>query len=259
MARIRSVKPELRTSLTVAEWPFEVRYFFVLLWGYLDDHGRGVDEARLIRADCFPLDDITTAQVDGWLDLMAGAGTICRYSVGKRRYLHIPEWGDHQKPQHPKATTIPDCPKCYGGAPSGDLHEGLMTPSGEPREDFTPEMEQGDVVVVVGGTGAHPPDAKRATKPRAERATRIPDDFTISGEMRSWALEHAPGVELERETIKFVNYWTAKGGTAATKLDWPRTWQNWILTAAERSPARASPPDESTPDYHQRYVPEGRR
>ena len=50
MARIRSVKPELRTSLTVAQWPREVRYFWVLLWGYLDDHGYGVDEPRLIKA-----------------------------------------------------------------------------------------------------------------------------------------------------------------------------------------------------------------
>ena len=43
MARIRSIKPELRTSLTVATWPREARYFWVLLWGYLDDHGYGLD------------------------------------------------------------------------------------------------------------------------------------------------------------------------------------------------------------------------
>ena len=72
MARIRSVKPELRTSLTAAEWPREVRYFWVLLWGYLDDHGRGVDEPRLIKADCFPLDDdLTAADIEKWLEMFA--------------------------------------------------------------------------------------------------------------------------------------------------------------------------------------------
>ena len=72
MARIRSVKPELRTSLTVADWPREVRYFWVLLWGYLDDHGRGVDETRLIRSDCFPYDDdLTASDIDKWLELFA--------------------------------------------------------------------------------------------------------------------------------------------------------------------------------------------
>ena len=59
----------LRTSLTAAEWPREVRYFWVLLWGYLDDHGRGVDEPRLIKADCFPLDDdLTATDIDKWLE-----------------------------------------------------------------------------------------------------------------------------------------------------------------------------------------------
>ena len=50
MARIRSIKPELRTSLTAAEWPREVRYFWVLLWGYLDDHGYGRTSPASSRA-----------------------------------------------------------------------------------------------------------------------------------------------------------------------------------------------------------------
>jgi len=54
MARIRSVKPALRTSRVVAMWPFEVRYFWVLLWGYLDDLGRGLDIPKTIAGDCFP-------------------------------------------------------------------------------------------------------------------------------------------------------------------------------------------------------------
>ena len=39
MARIRSVKPEIRRSLTVAEWPREVRLTWIYLWMYLDDDG----------------------------------------------------------------------------------------------------------------------------------------------------------------------------------------------------------------------------
>jgi hypothetical protein len=57
MARIRSVSPGLRTSETAAQWDREARYAWVLLWGYLDDYGRGVDNAKVIAADCFPLDD----------------------------------------------------------------------------------------------------------------------------------------------------------------------------------------------------------
>lgn len=135
MARIRSVTPGLRTSLTVADWPREVRYFWVLLWGYLDDHGRGVDEPRLIRADCFPFDDdLTAADIDKWLELFATPrdeepASICRYVVGSRRFLHVPRWRNHQKPQHPTDTKIPPCPRgddCGRG--SRDFHESLMNP-----------------------------------------------------------------------------------------------------------------------------------
>jgi hypothetical protein len=111
MARIRSIKPELRTSITVTAWPMDVRYFFVLLWGYLDDYGRGVDDELLIASDCFPRDrNVTPDVVDGWLELMADAGPICRYEVDGRHYLHCPSWSEHQRPQHPAKPRIPPCP-----------------------------------------------------------------------------------------------------------------------------------------------------
>ena len=65
----------------------------MLLWGYLDDHGRGVDEPRLIKADCFPLDDDLTADdIDKWLELFATPrddepASICRYKIGGRREM----------------------------------------------------------------------------------------------------------------------------------------------------------------------------
>ena len=113
MARIRSIKPELRTSITVSGWPMEVRYFFVLLWGYLDDYGRGVDDGLLIASDCFPRDrDITPDIVDTWLETMAEDGPVCRYEVDGHPFLHCPNWSEHQKPQHPGLPRVPPCPDC---------------------------------------------------------------------------------------------------------------------------------------------------
>ncbi|MCX4596160.1 hypothetical protein OG819_42865 [Streptomyces sp. NBC_01549] len=111
MARIRSIKPEMRTSITVSLWPREVRYFFILLWGYLDDYGRGVDDELLIASDCFPRDrDVTPEVIDGWLETIAEAGPLCRYEVDGRTYLHAPNWREHQKPSHPTRSKIPPCP-----------------------------------------------------------------------------------------------------------------------------------------------------
>jgi hypothetical protein len=61
MAKTRMLKHDLRTSEKVATWPIEIRYFWVLLWGYVDDHGKGKDTPLLVKADCFPLDPNITA------------------------------------------------------------------------------------------------------------------------------------------------------------------------------------------------------
>lgn len=78
---------------------------------------------------------------------------------------------------------------------------------------------------------------------RAKRGRRIPDDFTVTPEMVTWAVEHCPDVDGRTETQKFINYWRSKTGKDATKLDWTATWQNWLLNARDRygSGARASP------------------
>lgn len=64
-----------------------------------------------------------------------------------------------------------------------------------------------------------------------KRATRISEDFAVTPEMRIWASTKAPDTDLATETEKFINYWVAKSGKDATKLDWAATWRNWILNA----------------------------
>lgn len=117
MARIRTVKPELRTDLTVGCWPREVRYAWVLLWGYLDDYGRGLDDLRLLVADLFPLDrDVTERKLDRWLQLMTEEKSIselpplCRYEVDGVRYLHATKWSRHQRVSHPGRSKHAECP-----------------------------------------------------------------------------------------------------------------------------------------------------
>lgn len=63
------------------------------------------------------------------------------------------------------------------------------------------------------------------------RATRIPDDFVVTTDMVTWARQRRPDVDGRMETEKFINYWGAKSGKDATKLDWEKTWRNWILNA----------------------------
>lgn len=118
MARIRSIKPEVRRSLTVAQWSREVRLAWIYLWGYLDDEGRGVDDMRLAVAELFPLDrDVTEKKLDKWLDIIATTKTneddsppLCRYEVAGQRYLHAVKWADHQRINRPSPSRVPPCP-----------------------------------------------------------------------------------------------------------------------------------------------------
>lgn len=83
-----------------------------------------------------------------------------------------------------------------------------------------------------------PPVSRRA--PRSDRATRIPDDFQPTDQMRAWfAGENLSAVIDGRvEHEKFCDYWRAEAGARARKLDWAACWRRWMRTAAERAPRR---------------------
>lgn len=136
-----------------------------------------------------------------------------------------------------------------GRAPSGyALHpNGQLRADEEPEEVAAPGAGTSEVPAPetevpahdAGGSGTsaqvtplieEEPSKKNPVEegPR-KRGTRIPDQFIVSSSMRAWAGEHTPLVNVNRSTTLFVNYWRAKTGRDATKLDWERTWQNWLL------------------------------
>ncbi len=59
--------------------------------------------------------------------------------------------------------------------------------------------------------------------------------------MVTWARKEAPHVDGKRETERFVDYWLAKPGKDGRKLDWDRTWKNWMRTAEDRQGPRDRP------------------
>lgn len=155
MARIRSVKPALRISRVVAGWPIPARYAWVLLWGYLDDYGRGIDDVRLIVADCFPLDrEVTERKMESWLRLYSTAqpekpAPLCRYTVAGQTYLHSLNWHEHQRVNRPTPSVIPPCP----------LHESFSERLSEPdsegsvSDSLRARKEMEEVLGVGDGTG----------------------------------------------------------------------------------------------------------
>lgn len=97
-------------------------------------------------------------------------------------------------------------------------------------------------------TPLSPPLPKTAQK--TKRGSRLPDDWTLPDDWREWVRVNCPAAgdaAIDREALKFGNYWQSKAGQQAAKLDWRKTWQNWCLTAFATAPLRNPVPAVAQP------------
>ncbi len=63
----------------------------------------------------------------------------------------------------------------------------------------------------------------------AERGTRLSESWVPTDKDIAYAESLGmTSAEIEAEARKFFNYWTSLPGQKATKLNWHRTWQNWV-------------------------------
>lgn len=238
MARIRSLKPEFWTDGNIVKLSPWARLFYQGTWNFaLCDRGHLPDDPVELKLKILPADDVDpTALIE---ELVANGRLERRVTADGRHFLHIVRLGDHQKVD---ARWQSRCPYCAAEAATGS------EPLDEPPDDSPelPETPASDAETPAdspqegkGGEGIGKKKTSSSSKPR-KRGTRIPDDFAVTPEMVEWARERCPYVDGRRETEKFINFWRAKSGKDATKVDWPATWRNWMLNAAERQP-RASP------------------
>lgn len=86
---------------------------------------------------------------------------------------------------------------------------------------------------------------KRHASETPRRGTRLPNDWVLPGEWGRWVIQET-GLPRERilmEAATFADYWQALPGAKAVKLDWEKTWRNWIRRAASsfRTAAQRKP------------------
>ena len=66
-------------------------------------------------------------------------------------------------------------------------------------------------------------EAKQRTK-----GSRLSADWVLPKEWADWARQERPDLDLRSVGEQFRDYWSAKAGSGATKLDWQATWRNWV-------------------------------
>lgn len=218
MARLRTLKPSFFTNDILAEVDPLGRLLFQGLWCIADREGRLEDRPKRIKAEVLPYD---TCNVDALLDDLARLGFIVRYAVAEQRYIQVTNFGKHQTPHIKEAAST---------IPAPDKH-GASTVRHTPQESAsTPSYLDPDPV--VGSSSGNldtdrPPLPPKGGGKRTKAKTTIPDDFAITDEMRAWADEKAPGVDIDVETERFLDRNRREGSTYA---DWPAAWRYWMTT-----------------------------
>jgi hypothetical protein len=69
---------------------------------------------------------------------------------------------------------------------------------------------------------------EKRLSPSPKRATRLPDDWTLPDDWRAYCLQNRPDLTPDRVAEDFRDYWRARAGPDAAKLDWAATWRRWV-------------------------------
>ncbi|MER6488761.1 hypothetical protein ABT264_35095 [Streptomyces virginiae] len=235
MARIRSIKPEFFTSLTIAELPLSARLTFIGLWTYVDDNGVGPADARLIRAAIWPLEEAPDILQRTREDLqrLHAARLIALYEVSGRPLVAVNNWSEHQKVSHPRKNRFMR-PEEAAELAKYPTPEDLQSPPEDyqsPPETLRPEQGSGSRDQGAGNRGSAKPSASLDDPPRAdvERVCKhLADVLEKSGSKRptitaKW--RDTTRLMLDRDEV------TVEHALAA--IDWAHAdsfWQAHILT-----------------------------
>lgn len=218
MARIRSIKPEFWVSEQIAECSTIARLTFVGLWNFCDDRGVHPAKPKTLKAELFPMDDITAKQVGEWVGELINVGLVREFTAAEDGdiYWHVTGWDRHQKIDRPSYKHPKPPPFDSTSTRRSSIDE--TSPSTQRTivdEDSTSTRRAPPPG--VEGSGKEGSEG-RSTSARApsKRKTAMPADFAISERVRAWAAEKGFG-NLDQHLDAFRSKCKAKG---YTYVDW---------------------------------------
>jgi hypothetical protein len=98
-------------------------------------------------------------------------------------------------------------------------------------------------------------------KKQTANASRLPVDWVLNDVDRKYCETKRPDLNPNDIAEQFKNYWIAKSGKDATKLDWSATWRNWVLNQKQTFSQKNKPKskmDISGMDYTADITADGR-
>lgn len=217
----RSLKEEITTSERLAAVSFNAECLFYRLLVCADDFGRFDARPIIVRSRAMPLRDVCLTDVGQWLQELHGHDLIQIYTVHDKPYLKIQRWTERLRAN---ASKFPN--------ESGAYEKNVSQPSDDcPTDDGRLTAEERGARSEVRG----------ARSGKATRGTRLSPDWQPSADELAWAKSERPDLIVSAEVENFRDYWLAKSGKDATKLDWTRTWKSWIRNAYAKKGGKIVP------------------
>lgn len=191
MARIRTLKPEIKTDRKLAACSHEARLTFVYLISEADDQGFLLAAPRQLLGALYPHDeDVSTEQLLAWIQELVGIGAVrWRETKDGQQVLELVNWAKHQRVEKPGVARLAASLKPL------PLDDGPARVS-EPSPETLRRPSRSDL-----GTGTElsqtndPLPALHAThKPRASRALRVVGgDNWLTPYREAWERENGLG------------------------------------------------------------------
>ncbi|WP_337054016.1 hypothetical protein [Pseudoxanthomonas sp. USHLN014] len=211
MARIRTIKPEFFTSEDIVSLSPFARLLYIGLWCEADREGRLSWKPRTFKMRYLPADDCDISALAGEL---LQSGLVVLYGDG---LAYIPSFTSHQHVNPREAKSELPEPK----SDASSTRRARVT-DGESTVSDTQVGKEGK------GREGREDASGDATRKRAPSKTALPQGFTISDRVRSWAAEKGHA-RLEQHLESFRAKATAKGYTYA---DWDSAFmeairENW--------------------------------
>lgn len=213
---------------------------FIGLWTLADREGRLDDRPKQIKMEIFPADSF---DCNALISSLASIGMIERYEVEGKRYLSVVNFTKHQNPHRDeKASTIPapcpiedrpeqaPCKHCANTVQAPCEHHANTVQIGLIPDSLI--LNPDSRILTPESTAAPSPerDAEKPTKrkPQTARGTRLSPDWIPSDTNLAYCRSQRRDLDPARVADNFRDYWTAKPGAGATKLDWDAAWRTWV-------------------------------
>ena len=220
MARKRMISPEYWTDDKTIELTIAERLLFIGMWNFADDEGIITNKPKQIKAQIFPVDDITHEQVSEMLMRRHGIGLIL--FGNSNTLIKIKNWTRYQKINRPT-------PSNY------TFRKGIIEDSVSTQETLTPSIVEGSgKEVSIKEKNISPQPKKVSSKPLIpypDRVEQFYQDLSKDQDYLKQLKEAYPNVDIPGQ-IKASKMWLLSN-TQKAKKNFKRFVNTWMSNQME--------------------------